>query len=140
MLYLLAKALEFEGVFNLVRYLSFRTGAAVATALFLGLLIGPKFIGWLRVRQGKGQPIREDGPQSHFVKRGTPTMGGLMILTSIAISVFLWMDLSNIYVWACIFVTLGFGRSEEHTSALQSLMRISYAVFCLKKNKTYSSN
>src|SRR3546814_13240249 len=109
MLYLLAKALEFEGVFNLVRYLSFRTGAAVATALFLGLLIGPKFIGWLRVRQGKGQPIREDGPQSHFVKRGTPTMGGLMILTSIAISVFLWMDLSNIYVWACIFVTLGFG-------------------------------
>src|SRR3546814_19908051 len=85
MLYLLAKALEFEGVFNLVRYLSFRTGAAVATALFLGLLIGPKFIGWLRVRQGKGQPIREDGPQSHFVKRGTPTMGGLMILTSIAI-------------------------------------------------------
>src|SRR3546814_1366770 len=100
MLYLLAKALEFEGVFNLVRYLSFRTGAAVATALFLGLLIGPKFIGWLRVRQGKGQPIREDGPQSHFVKRGTPTM-----------------------------------RSEEHTSELQSLMRISYAVFCLKKKK-----
>jgi phospho-N-acetylmuramoyl-pentapeptide-transferase len=73
------------------------------------LLIGPSFIGWLRVRQGKGQPIREDGPQSHFVKRGTPTMGGLMILTSIAVSVFLWMDLSSIYVWACIFVTLGFG-------------------------------
>ena len=109
MLYWLATAMEFEGVFNLVRYLSFRTGAAVATALFLGLLIGPKFIGWLRVRQGKGQPIREDGPQSHFVKRGTPTMGGLMILTSIAVSVFLWMDLSSIYVWACIFVTLGFG-------------------------------
>jgi phospho-N-acetylmuramoyl-pentapeptide-transferase len=109
MLYWLATAMEFEGVFNLVRYLSFRTGAAVATALFLGLLIGPKCIGWLRVRQGKGQPIREDGPQSHFVKRGTPTMGGLMILTSIAVSVFLWMDLSSIYVWACIFVTLGFG-------------------------------
>ncbi|MBK5264813.1 MAG: phospho-N-acetylmuramoyl-pentapeptide-transferase [Alphaproteobacteria bacterium] len=109
MLYLLAQALDFEGVFNLVRYLSFRTGAAVATALFLGLLIGPKFIGWLRVRQGKGQPIREDGPQSHFAKRGTPTMGGLMILTAIAVSVFLWMDLSNIYVWACVFVTLGFG-------------------------------
>lgn len=109
MLYWLATAMEFEGVFNLVRYLSFRTGAAVATALFLGLLIGPSFIGWLRVRQGKGQPIREDGPQSHFVKRGTPTMGGLMILTSIAVSVFLWMDLSSIYVWACIFVTLGFG-------------------------------
>ncbi|HKX22638.1 MAG TPA: phospho-N-acetylmuramoyl-pentapeptide-transferase [Rhizorhapis sp.] len=109
MLYWLATTLEFEGAFNLIRYLSFRTGAAVATALFLGLLMGPKFIGWLRVRQGKGQPIREDGPQTHFAKRGTPTMGGLMILTSIAISVFLWMDLSSVYVWACIFVTLGFG-------------------------------
>lgn len=109
MLYWLATTLEFEGAFNLIRYLSFRTGAAVATALFLGLLIGPKFIGWLRVRQGKGQPIREDGPQSHFAKRGTPTMGGLMILTSVAVSVFLWMDLSSVYVWACIFVTLGFG-------------------------------
>src|SRR3546814_9822856 len=99
MLYLLATALEFEGVFNLVRYLSFRTGAAVATALFMGLLIRPKSIDWLRVRQGKGQPLREDGPQRHFVTRGTPTMDGLMIFTSIAISVFLWMDLSNLYVW-----------------------------------------
>ena len=68
---------------NLFRYITFRAGAATATALFLGLLIGPKFIGWLRVRQGKGQPIRDDGPLSHLAKRGTPTMGGLMILTSL---------------------------------------------------------
>ncbi len=109
MLYLLAKALGFPGLLNLIRYQSFRTGAAVATALFLGLLIGPKFIGWLRVRQGKGQPIRLDGPQTHLAKRGTPTMGGLMILTSMVVAVLIWMDLSNPFVWACLFVTLGFG-------------------------------
>jgi phospho-N-acetylmuramoyl-pentapeptide-transferase len=109
MLYLIAAYLHFAGVFNLVRYQSFRTGAAVATALVIGLIIGPRFIGWLRVRQGKGQPIRSDGPQTHLAKRGTPTMGGLMILTSLAVSILLWMDLSNPYVWACLFVTLGFG-------------------------------
>ena len=109
MLYWIADLLDFPGVFNLFRYLSFRTGGAVATALLLGLLIGPRFIGWLRVRQGKGQPIRDDGPQSHLAKRGTPTMGGLMILTSIMLSLLLWMDLRNPYVWACMFVTFGFG-------------------------------
>ena len=109
MLYLLAEHLGFPGLLNLIRYLSFRTGGAIATALFLGLLIGPKFIGWLRVRQGKGQPIRLDGPQSHLAKRGTPTMGGLMILTSISVSVLVWMGLANPYVWACLAVTLGFG-------------------------------
>ena len=109
MFYLLAQWLEFEGIFNIFRYLSFRSGAAVATALFIGLLIGPRFINMLRMRQGRGQPIREDGPISHLKKAGTPTMGGLMILTSLMISVLLWMDLSNIFVWACIFVTLGFG-------------------------------
>ncbi|HEX7783623.1 MAG TPA: phospho-N-acetylmuramoyl-pentapeptide-transferase [Sphingobium sp.] len=109
MLYWLAQTLDFHGIFNLVRYLSFRAGAAIATALIIGLIIGPRFIGWLRVRQGKGQPIRDDGPQSHLTKRGTPTMGGLMILTSVIVSVLLWMNLASIYVWACIFVTLGFG-------------------------------
>ncbi|MDP5279566.1 phospho-N-acetylmuramoyl-pentapeptide-transferase [Sphingomonas sp. DG1-23] len=109
MLYWIAEQLGFPGVLNLIRYLSFRTGAAVATALLLGLIIGPKFIGWLRVRQGKGQPIRSDGPQSHLAKRGTPTMGGLMILTSLMIALFLWMDLANPLVWACMFVTFGFG-------------------------------
>ncbi|WP_419810000.1 phospho-N-acetylmuramoyl-pentapeptide-transferase [Sphingomonas sp.] len=109
MLYWFAEHLGFTGLLNLIRYQSFRTGAAVATALFIGLVIGPKFIGWLRVRQGKGQPIRTDGPQSHLAKRGTPTMGGLMILTAMTLSILLWMDLSNPYVWACLFVTLGFG-------------------------------
>jgi len=109
MLYWLAQQLDFPGILNLVRYLSFRAGASIATAMIIGLLIGPRFIGWLRVRQGKGQPIRDDGPQSHLAKKGTPTMGGLMILTAMVISVLLWMDLSSAYVWACLCVTLGFG-------------------------------
>lgn len=109
MLYWLAQQLDFPGVFNLIRYLSFRAGASIFTALLIGLLIGPRFILWLRLRQGKGQPIRSDGPQSHLAKRGTPTMGGLMILTSMLISVLLWMDLSSIYLWACLCVTMGFG-------------------------------
>ena len=83
MLYVIAEQLGFPGILNLIRYISFRAGAASATALLIGLLLGPKFIGWLRVRQGKGQPIRDDGPQSHLAKRGTPTMGGLLILTSV---------------------------------------------------------
>ena len=109
MLYLLAEWLEFEGIFNLVRYQTFRSGATLLTALFLGLLIGPRFINLLRVRQGKGQPIREDGPQTHLAKRGTPTMGGLMILIALTLSLLLWMDLRSPFVWACLAVTIGFG-------------------------------
>ena len=109
MLYLLAQWLEFEGLFNLVRYQTFRAGATLLTALVIGLLIGPRFINMLRVRQGKGQPIREDGPQSHLAKRGTPTMGGLMILVSLALALLIWMDLANPFIWACIAVTGGFG-------------------------------
>ena len=109
MLYWIAEQLGFPGVLNLLRYLTFRTGGAVATALVIGLIIGPKFIGWLRVRQGKGQPIRSDGPQTHLAKVGTPTMGGLMILTAVGVSLLLWMDLRNAYVWACVLVTGGFG-------------------------------
>jgi len=109
MLYLLAEWLNFEGLANLVRYQSFRAGAALMTALVLGLIIGPRFIAMLRVRQGKGQPIREDGPQSHLAKRGTPTMGGLMILTALVAGMLLWMNLANPYVWACLGVTIGFG-------------------------------
>jgi phospho-N-acetylmuramoyl-pentapeptide-transferase len=105
----ISEQLGHPGILNLFRYITFRAGAAAATALFLGLLIGPKFIGWLRVRQGKGQPIRDDGPLSHLAKRGTPTMGGLMILTSITVSMLLWMDFSNRYLWACLFITVGFG-------------------------------
>jgi phospho-N-acetylmuramoyl-pentapeptide-transferase len=109
MLYVIAEQLGFPGVLNLIRYISFRAGAASATALAIGLLLGPWFISWLRERQGKGQPIRADGPQSHLAKRGTPTMGGLLILISLTISTLLWMDLGNPYVWACLLVTIGFG-------------------------------
>ena len=109
MLYLIAQYFEFEGLANLIRYQTFRAGAALMTALVIGLIIGPRFINMLRVRQGKGQPIREDGPQSHLAKRGTPTMGGLMILTALMVSMLLWMDLTNPFVWACMAVTAGFG-------------------------------
>lgn len=109
MLFWLAEYFDFAGILNLFRYLTFRSGAAVATALIIGMVIGPKFISMLRVRQGKGQPIRDDGPQTHLAKVGTPTMGGLMILTAISIAVLLWMDLSNTYVWACLLVMVGFG-------------------------------
>jgi phospho-N-acetylmuramoyl-pentapeptide-transferase len=109
MLYQFAEWFHFYGILNLIRYQSFRAGAALITALVVGLLIGPRFINMLRVRQGKGQPIRDDGPQSHLAKRGTPTMGGLMILIALVLSVVLWMDLANRYVWACLLVTIGFG-------------------------------
>ena len=101
---------DFDGVFNLFRYITFRSMGALATALLIALLIGPRFIGFLRTRQGKGQPIREDGPASHLLtKKGTPTMGGLMILIALTVSTLLWMDMANGFVWACLVVTLGFG-------------------------------
>ncbi|GGA08231.1 MAG: phospho-N-acetylmuramoyl-pentapeptide-transferase [Sphingomonadales bacterium CG12_big_fil_rev_8_21_14_0_65_65_10] len=109
MLFLLAEWFDFPGAANLIRYQTFRAGATLFTALIIGLIIGPKFIAMLRVRQGKGQPIRDDGPQSHLAKKGTPTMGGLMILISLTVSMLLWMDLANPFVWACLAVTLGFG-------------------------------
>ena len=109
MLFWLADYFDYAGILNLFRYLTFRAGASVGTALFIGMVIGPKFISMLRVRQGKGQPIRDDGPQTHLAKVGTPTMGGLMILTAITVSMLLWMDLSNIYLWACLMVMIGFG-------------------------------
>ena len=109
MLYLLAHYFHFAGLANLVRYQTFRAGAALLTALVVGLLIGPRFILMLRAKQGKGQPIREDGPATHLAKRGTPTMGGLMILISLVVAMLLWMDLTDPFVWACLAVTLGFG-------------------------------
>ena len=109
MLYIVAEQLGFPGILNLIRYISFRAGAASATALAIGLLLGPWFISYLRATQGKGQPIRDVGPQSHLAKRGTPTMGGLLILISLIVSVLLWMELTNPYVWACLLVTSGFG-------------------------------
>ena len=95
--------------FNLFRYITFRTGAALFTSALIVFLFGPVMISSLRIRQGKGQPIRADGPQTHFKKAGTPTMGGLMILAGIMGSSLLWSDLSNVYVVATLMVTLGFG-------------------------------
>ncbi len=95
--------------FNLFRYITFRTGAAAFTSAFIVFMFGPSIIASLRVRQGRGQPIRADGPQTHFKKAGTPTMGGLMILAGILGGSLLWADLSNIYVVSTLLVTLGFG-------------------------------
>jgi phospho-N-acetylmuramoyl-pentapeptide-transferase len=96
-------------VFNLFRYITFRTGAAMFTSALIVFMFGPQIIASLRIRQGKGQPIRADGPQTHFKKAGTPTMGGLMILAGIVGGSLLWADLSNVYVVATLLVTLGFG-------------------------------
>jgi len=97
-------------LFNLVRYLTFRTGAGLLTALLICFVIGPRLIRMLRRRQTLGQPIRDDGPQAHLIaKAGTPTMGGLMILIALAVSTLLWADLSNPFVWVCLSVTVGFG-------------------------------
>jgi len=96
-------------LFNLIRYLTFRSGAAILTSLLISFAIGPRLIEWLRLHQHGGQPIRDDGPESHFVKKGTPTMGGLMILFSVTISTLLWADLLNPFIWIVLFVTLSFG-------------------------------
>ena len=110
MIFHLAEWLGFPGALNVLRYLTFRSGAALMTALLIGLVIGPRFIAWLRENQGKGQPIREDGPASHLItKKGTPTMGGLKILISMTISTLLWMEWNKPFVWVALFVTLGFG-------------------------------
>jgi phospho-N-acetylmuramoyl-pentapeptide-transferase len=95
---------------NLFRYITFRTGGATATALFFVFFFGPRIISALRLKQGKGQPIRDDGPQSHILtKAGTPTMGGLMILSGLVVSTLLWANLHNHFVWIVLFVTMGFG-------------------------------
>lgn len=96
-------------IFNLFRYITFRTGGAVMTALIICFVIGPTTIKWLKKKQKEGQPIRKDGPEGHFKKAGTPTMGGLMILLSAGISVLLWSDLTNPYVWIVGGVILLFG-------------------------------
>jgi phospho-N-acetylmuramoyl-pentapeptide-transferase len=111
MLYNLLYPLADEiGVFNLFKYLTFRTGGAVLTALVVSFLIGPGLIRWLRKWQKHGQPIRSDGPESHLLtKKGTPTMGGLMILIGVAIATLLWADLRDQYVWIVLIVTSGYG-------------------------------
>ena len=111
MLYILARPLsEHVSLFNLFRYLTFRSGAACLTALVVSFVVGPFLIRWLRAAQQQGQPIRLDGPERHLIeKKGTPTMGGVLILTAMVVSTLLWADLRNGFVWAVLFVTVGYG-------------------------------
>jgi len=110
MLYWLADFSSTISVFNVFRYLTVRTGGSMFTAALFVFMFGPWIIDHLRVRQGKGQPIREDGPESHLMtKRGTPTMGGLMILSGVTVSTVLWANPANPYVWIVLGVTLCFG-------------------------------
>jgi phospho-N-acetylmuramoyl-pentapeptide-transferase len=96
--------------FNVFRYITFRSGGALLTALLISFLFGPRLIALLRARQNGGQPIRSDGPESHLVtKRGTPTMGGFLILSALVVSTLLWVDLTNGFVWACLVVTISYG-------------------------------
>jgi phospho-N-acetylmuramoyl-pentapeptide-transferase len=123
--------------FNLFNYLTFRTGGALFTAMVIAFAIGGPFIHWLRQKQGKGQPIRSDGPESHLLtKKGTPTMGGLIILISLGVSALLWADLSSAYVWAVLAVTLGFGAigfvddfakvTKQHHGGLSAKTRLGF--------------
>ncbi len=110
MLYLLGLLADQVSVLNVFRYITFRTAGATITSIIFVFLFGPTIIAALRVRQGKGQPIRADGPKNHIItKTGTPTMGGLMILSGLLFSTLLWANLASIYVWLVLLVTLGFG-------------------------------
>ncbi len=106
MLYWLVDLSDKISVLNVFRYITFRTGGAVVTALLFVFMFGPSIIDNLRLRQGKGQPIRADGPKSHIInKAGTPTMGGLMILSGMLVSTLLWANPANRYVWVVLSVT-----------------------------------
>jgi len=108
LLYLTKYLAQFESGFNVFNYLTMRAILGALTALLLSFIIGPRMIERLSVRQ-IGQPVRDDGPETHLLKTGTPTMGGALILTAIAVSTLLWADLENLYVWIVLFVTLSFG-------------------------------
>jgi phospho-N-acetylmuramoyl-pentapeptide-transferase len=109
MLYELVNFSDQIGPLNVFKYITFRTGGAIMTALLFVFWLGPLIIDQLRLKQGKGQPIREDGPKSHFAKKGTPTMGGLMILAGVTVSTLLWANWANRYVWIVLGVTLAYG-------------------------------
>ena len=109
MLYWLTALSDGGDAFNLFRYITFRAGGAFFTALIFGFIFGRPLINVLRRTQGKGQPIRADGPEGHFAKAGTPTMGGLLILLAVLSSSLLWARLDNAFVWIVLFVTFSFG-------------------------------
>lgn len=108
MLYWLTELSDGGDLFNLFRYITFRAGGAFLTALIFGFLFGPPLINVLRKRQGKGQPIRDDGPEGHFIKAGTPTMGGLLIVGALLTATLLWARLDNPFVWMVLFVTMSY--------------------------------
>ena len=129
MLYFLGQLGDSLAAFNVFRYITFRTAGAVVTALFFVFLFGPGIIALLRVRQGRGQPIREDGPQGHLLtKKGTPTMGGLMILAGAVTSILLWSNLANGYVWVVLGVTIAFGAIGLYDDYLK-VKRMSHTGF-----------
>ena len=109
MLYYLSSFTDGGDFFNLFRYITFRAGGAFFTSLFFGFFLGAPLIRYLKSVQGHGQPIREDGPDGHFLKAGTPTMGGVLILASLVLSSVLWVKVDNSYLWLILFVTVGFG-------------------------------
>ena len=110
MLYFLFPLADQFHALNLLRYITFRSGGAVVTALLISFVFGPRVIAWLKSKQGDGQPIRTDGPEGHLIrKKGTPTMGGFLILLALTVSTLLWADLRNPYVWITLLVTVGFG-------------------------------
>lgn len=134
MLYWLTDFSDGGDFFNLFRYISFRAGGAFFTALIFGFIFGQPLINLLRAKQGRGQPIRDDGPESHFSKAGTPTMGGLLILSALVFSTLLWARLDNPYVLMVLFVTLSFGAigfaddyakvSKHNTDGVSGKIRI----------------
>jgi phospho-N-acetylmuramoyl-pentapeptide-transferase len=133
MLYWLTEFSDGGDIFNLFRYITFRAGMAFFTALIFGFIFGKPLINLLRRRQGKGQPIRDDGPQTHFAKAGTPTMGGLLILSALLFSTLLWARLDSPYVWIVLGVTFSFGLigfaddyakvSKQNTKGVSSKVR-----------------
>jgi phospho-N-acetylmuramoyl-pentapeptide-transferase len=138
MLYWLASFSDGGDVFNLFRYITFRSGGAFFTALFFGFLFGRPLIDMLRRTQGKGQPIRSDGPEGHFAKVGTPTMGGVLILGALVLSTLLWARLDTPYVWIVLLVTMGFGAvgfaddyakvSKANTAGVSGRIRLGIGV------------
>jgi phospho-N-acetylmuramoyl-pentapeptide-transferase len=134
MLYWFTNLSDGGDFFNLFRYITFRAGGAFFTALIFGFLFGRPLIDLLRRKQKKGQPIRDDGPQSHLSKAGTPTMGGLLILAALTVSTLLWARLDNGYVWIVLLVTLGFAAigfaddyakvTKQHHAGLSGRVRL----------------
>lgn len=138
MLYWLTALSDGGDFFNLFRYITFRAGGAFLTALIFGFLFGRPLIAVLRKKQGKGQPIRDDGPEGHFVKAGTPTMGGLLIVGALLTSTLLWARLDNVFVWIVLFVTLAFALigfaddyakvSKQNTAGVPGRVRLALGV------------